>query len=203
MGTRAQIVLRDADREDAAALVHLWSECAAVGAERNVEAFTHQSLWREPGIAEAAEAIELNLARPGKRIMVALIEGEIVGATVCDLSTLTPISLTRVLLVTEIQVSPRFRRRSVASSLLSAVSAYGEEHHCQIVVAAIPAQAREPNRYLTKLGFTQIAVLRAISPTKLQSRLGAKSHSRDTGKLIAVRRTLRRRQDGPRPERAL
>ncbi len=202
MGTRPQIVLRDVDREDAAALVRLWAECADAGTDQGVEAFTHQSLWREPGVAEAAEAIDLNLARPGKRIIVALIEGEIVGATVCDLTTLTPISLTKVLLVTEIQVSPRFRRRSVASSLLSAVSAYGEEHHCQIVVAAIPAQAREPHRYLTKLGFSQIAVLRAISPTKLQSRLGAKAHSRDTGKLIAVRRTLRRRQDALRPERA-
>ena len=200
MGTRPHITLRDADREDAAALIALWAECAATGAERGADAFTHQALWREPGVPEAAAAIDQNLARPGKRIIVALIEGEIVGATVCDLTTLTPISLTQVLVVTEIQVSPRFRRRSVASCLLSAVSAYGEEHHCQIVMAAIPVQAREPHRYLTKLGFTQVAVLRAISPTKLQSRLGSKAHSRDTGKLIAVRRTLRRRQDAPRPE---
>ncbi len=41
-----------------------------------------------------------------------VVEGEIVGATVCDLSTLTPITLTPILIVTDIQVSPRHRRRS-------------------------------------------------------------------------------------------
>ena len=113
----------------------------------------------------------------------------------CDLGTLTPINLTRVLIVTEIQVSPRFRRRHVASTLLSAAASYGEEHNCEIVVASIPAHAREPHRYLTKIGFNQIAVLRAIQASKLRSRLTSKAtHSRDTGKLIAVRRTLRRRQ---------
>ncbi len=195
MSSRAQITIRDADREDAAALVALWSECAASGQDEGSEAFTQQSLWREPEVAEAASAIDLNLNLPDKRILVALADGEIIGATVCDVRTLTPLSMTMVLLVTEIQVSPRFRRRSVASTLLSAVADYGDEKGCEIVMASIPAHAREPHRYLTKLGFNQIAVLRAISASKLQSRLSGRAvNSRDTGKLIAVRRTLRRRQ---------
>ncbi|AXT84779.1 hypothetical protein C6I20_05945 [Aeromicrobium sp. A1-2] len=196
MSGRPHIVLRDADREDAHALVALWNECAGAGQDEGSEAFTQQSLWREPGVAEAASALELNLGRPDKRIIVALIDGEIVGATVCDIGTLTPITLTRVLIVTEIQVSPRFRRKSVASTLLSAAATYGEEHNCEIVVAAIPVHSREPHRYLTKIGFTQIAVLRAIQSSKLRSRLTTKAtNSRDTGKLIAVRRTLRRRTE--------
>jgi len=195
MSTRPQITMRDADREDAAALIRLWSECAASGQDEGSEAFTQQSLWREPEVAEAAEAIEFNLSLPDKRILVALAEGEIIGATVCDIRTLTPLSMTMVLLVTEIQVSPRFRRRSVASTLLSAVADYGDTKGCEVVIASIPAHAREPHRYLTKLGFNQIAVLRAVSASKLQSRLtGKATKSRDTGKLIAVRRTLRRRQ---------
>jgi GNAT superfamily N-acetyltransferase len=194
MSSRHPIVLRDANREDAAALIALWSECAAASRDEGSEAFTQQMLWREPGVAEAAAALDLAFSRPDKRILVALVDGEVVGATVCDLGTLTPISLTRVLIVTEIQVSPRFRRRNVASTLLSAAASYGEEHNCEIVVASIPAHAREPHRYLTKIGFNQIAVLRAIQASKLRSRLTSKAtHSRDTGKLIAVRRTLRRR----------
>ena len=174
----------------------MWAECAGAGEDEGSEAFTQQALWREPGIAEAAAALELNLGRPDKRIIVALCEGEIVGATVCDISTLTPINLTRILIVTEIQVSPRFRRKSVALTLLSAAASYGEEHNCEIVVAAIPVHSREPHRYLTKIGFNQIAVLRAIQASKLRSRLTTKAtNSRDTGKLIAVRRTLRRRTD--------
>ncbi len=110
-------------------------------------------------------------------------------------NTLTPISLTRVLIVTEIQVSPRFRRRSVASMLLVGRRHHGEDHNCEIVVASIPAHSREPHRYLAKIGFNQIAIVRAIQASKLRSRLSGKAtNSRDTGKLIAVRRTLRRRQ---------
>jgi ribosomal protein S18 acetylase RimI-like enzyme len=195
MPARPPIVLRDADREDAAALVALWSECAGTSKHEGSEAFTQQGLWREPGVAEAASALELNLSRPDKRIIVALVDGEIVGATVCDITTLTPLNLTRLLLVTDIQVSPRFRRRSVASTLLSAAASHGEDHNCEVVVAAIPVQSREPHRYLTKIGFNQIAVLRAVQASKLRSRLASKAtNSRDTGKLIAVRRTLRRRQ---------
>src|SRR5690349_12668450 len=142
MSTRHPIVLRDADREDAAALINLWNECAEASRSDGSEAFTQQTMWREPGVAEAAAAIDLTLAKPDKRIIVALADGEIVGATVCDLSTLTPITLTRVLVVTEIQVSPRFRRRAVASTLLSAAATYGEENNCEVVIASIPAHSR-------------------------------------------------------------
>ncbi|MFC5678956.1 GNAT family N-acetyltransferase [Aeromicrobium endophyticum] len=195
MSARPHIVLRDADREDAAALVALWTECFGASQDEGSEAFTQQALWRQPGVAEAASALELTLGRPDKRIIVALVDGEIIGATVCDVTTLTPINLTRVLIVTEIQVSPRFRRKSVASTLLSAAASHGEDHNCEIVIAAIPVHSREPHRYLTKIGFNQIAVLRAIQSSKLRSRLTTKAtNSRDTGRLIAVRRTLRRRQ---------
>jgi len=202
MPARPHIVLRDADREDAAALVALWSECVGSSGDDGSEAFTQQSLWREPGVAEAASAVDFTLSRPEKRIILALVDGEIIGATVCDITTMTPINLTRVLLVTDIQVSPRFRRRSVASTLLSAAASYGEEHNCEIVLASIPSHSREPHRYLTKIGFNQVAVLRAIQASKLRSRLTTKAtNSRDTGKLIAVRRTLRRRQGQDRETR--
>jgi ribosomal protein S18 acetylase RimI-like enzyme len=195
MSVRPHIVLRDADREDAASLIALWTECVGSSRDEGSEAFTQQALWREPDITEAASALDLALSQPDKRIIVALADGEIVGATVCYLSTMTPINLTRILIVTDIQVSPRFRRRSVASTLLSAAASYGEDNNCEIVLAAIPAHSREPHRYLTKIGFNQVAVLRAIQSSKLRSRLTMKAtNSRDTGKLIAVRRTLRRRQ---------
>ncbi|MGJ9423323.1 N-acetyltransferase family protein [Aeromicrobium sp. CF3.5] len=200
MTGRSQIVVRDTVVEDAAELIGLWDECGRDGGDGDLESLLPAASWRDPQVAEAAAALSLNMQDPTRRMIVALIEGQIVGATVCSLSTLTPITLARVLLVTEIQVSPRFRRRSVAATLLSSVAAYGEEHDCQVVVAAIPVHAREPHRYLTKLGFSQVAVVRAIAATRLQSRLSGKTaHSRDTGKLIAMRRTLRRRQGEDSP----
>lgn len=201
MPTRPHIVLRDADREDAAALIALWDECAASGKEESSEAFGHHSMWRTPSVGEGAAALELTLGNPGTRMIVALVDGELVGAVVFTVRTLTPLTLTRTLLVTDLHVLPGLRRRGVASALLSAAANHGEEHNCEVVMASIPAQAREPHRYLTKIGFTQIAVVRAIQASKLRSRLSSKAtNSRDTGRLIAVRRTLRRRHRvGPEP----
>lgn len=194
MGARPTITIRDAEATDAPALVELWRECAGAAADEGSEAFTQQSLWREPSTAEAATALTFNQDTQGRKIMVALSGGEIVGATAGSIATLTPITFTKVLVVTDIQVSPRFRRRSVASALLETMAVYGEEHHCEIVMAMIPAHAKEPNRYLTKLGFNQIAVLRVIQMSKLRARLGGKTASRETSRLVAVRRTLRRHQ---------
>jgi len=195
MSARPSIVLRGADREDAASLINLWRDCAETSREQGNDALSSTALWREPGVAEAAAALELNLANPDKRIIVALVEGEIVGAVMCDISTTTPVNLTRVLVITELQVLPAFRRKSVATTLLSAAANYGEEFNCEVVATLTPAHAREPNRFLTKLGFSQVSVVRATQASMLRSKLSSKAtNSRDTGKLIAVRRTLRRRQ---------
>lgn len=195
MSGRPPIVLRDADREDAAGLIRLWRECAEASREEGIDMLSSTAMWREPGVAEAAAALELNLTNPEKRIILALVEGEVVGAAMCDISTTTPINLTKVLFVSELQVLPAFRRRSVATMLLSVAANYGEEFNCEVVATLTSAHAREPNRFLTKLGFSQVSVVRATQASMLRSKISTKAtNSRDTGKLIAVRRTLRRRQ---------
>ncbi|EFQ83817.1 acetyltransferase, GNAT family [Aeromicrobium marinum DSM 15272] len=197
MAARSPVVLRDAGLADAAALIELWEDGVAAGLD--ADAGQQQSLWRRPTVDEASLTLTEHQSRSGSRVIVALVDDEIVGATVCQITTLTPITPTRVLVVTDLQVSTRHRRRGVAWALLSAVADHGDDHDCEVVLACIPAQAREPHRYLTKVGFSQVAVLRAIQASKLRSRLTARStHSRETGRMIAVRRTLRRRQ-GARP----
>ena len=193
MSARTPVVLRDATVDDAPALAALWIKSVEDSADGGDG--PAQGLWREPTDDEAGEALALQLSNPRKRIIVALVDDEVVGATVCELTTVSPVSMIRVLLVTEIQVDPAHRRRSVALTLLSAAASYGEEEGVEVVMAAIPSQAREPHRYLTKIGFSQVAVVRAIQASKLRSQVSSRAtHSRDTGRLIAVRRTLRRRQ---------
>ena len=195
MASRSSVVLRDATPEDAGPLAGLWAENAKVSGGHGDEAFAHQNLWHEPADDEAAEALALHLQNPRKRIIVAVLDDAIVGATVCELTTATPVTMTRTLLVTDILVAPEHRRRSIALTLLSAVASYGEENEVEVVVAAIPTRAREPHRYLTKIGFSQVAVVRAIQASKLRAQVSSRAtQSRDTGRLIAVRRTLRRRQ---------
>lgn len=193
MSVRPHVVLRDADREDAAGVIALWRDCVGDGDSGN-RANT-SALWREPGVAEAAAALDQNFGDGYRRMVVALAEGEIVGAICFQIITLTPINLTKVLLVTELQVAPSFRRQSVASTLLSAAANVGEEANCEVVLTISPASAREPNRFLAKLGFGQVSVIRGAQASLLRAKLSTKAtKSKDTGKLIAVRRTMRRRQ---------
>lgn len=184
MSARHPITLRDADHEDAAALIALWDECAE-GAETDLVA----SLT-VPG---AAAAVDEALARGDARLLVALVGGDIVGAAYIEVRNSSPLSLDKVLVVTNFQVSPRHRRKGVAGALLSAASTFAEENNAAVVLAAVKAQFRETHRYLTKLGFSQTAVVRATNAEALRSRLAVKTAG-DTGRIVAARRVMQRRR---------
>lgn len=194
MALRQPVEIREAEADDAADLIELWAACAEAASDEGSEAFTQQTLWRRPSVAETREALEFNARHHGRRLFVAIVGSQVVGAAAADLTTLTPISMSKVMLVSDLEVLPSHRRRSVASSLLAVIGTHAEAQGCELVVASIPAHAKEPNRYLTKLGFSQIAVLRGIQLGKLNARLATKNaSSRETGRLLAVRRSLRRR----------
>ena len=196
MGSRAVVTLRDATVDDAPHLLELWAACAGAGHGDGSEAFAQQILWRRPDALEAAEAMAYNFENRARRIILALDGEGVVGAVVGDLATVSPISRAGMLIVTDVHVRPEYRRRSVARLLLSAMAAHAEENGCEIVVASVPAQARETNRYFTKVGFNQLAVLRGVQTSRLRARLDDKiAHARGNGRLLAVRRTLRRRQE--------
>lgn len=197
MGIRPQFSIRDARVEDSTALVDLLSRCVETTSDSGFEAISYQSLWRHPDAEQSRASLADNLSRSTRRILVAEHDEQIVGVVVGDVSTLTPVTTTRVLLISDAQVSPDFRRRGVISGLLSAMAAHGEECGCEITVMMASAHAKEPNRYLTKIGFNQVAIMRAISTGKLRARLSRDTDG-DTGRLVAVRRTLRRRQAAAR-----
>lgn len=194
MALRQPVEIRDAEVDDASQLIDLWSACAQAAGDEGSETFTQPTLWRRPTEAEAREAIAFNASSHHRRLLVAFHGDRLVGAAAVDLTTLNPICMSKVVIVSDLQVDPAHRRRSIASSLLAVVSAYANEQECELVLASAAAYAKDPARYLTKLGFNQIAVLRAIPVGKLNARLAAKaSGSRETGRLLAVRRSLRRR----------
>ncbi len=194
MALRQPVEIRDAVADDAAQLIDLWEACAQAAGDEGSETFTQPTLWRRPTEPEARDAIAFNATSHHRRLLVAFVGGQLVGAAAVDLTTLNPICMSKVVIVSDLQVDPRHRRRSIASNLLAVISAYAAEQECELVLASAAAYAKDPARYLTKLGFNQIAVLRAIPVGKLNARLAAKaSGSRETGRLLAVRRSLRRR----------
>ncbi len=194
MALRQPVEIRDVVLDDAPQLIDLWESCAAVATDEGSETFTQKALWRRPTEAEARAAIEFNAQTHQRRMLVACVGSELVAAAAGDVTTLNPITMSKVLIVSDLQVAPGHRRRSLAASLLAVMSAHATEQGCDLVVSSSAAYAKESHRYLAKLGFNQIAVMRAISVGKLNARLAAKSsNSRETGRLLAVRRSLRRR----------
>ncbi len=195
MPMRPGVTLREATLADAAELVALWSECASGQPLRGHRGGgLLQPLARAVAGGGGGGAGD-DPGRDGRHMIVAIVDDELVGVLCSRSARSRPLNLTRTLTVHELLVSPRYRARSVAMTLLSAAEHAGEEHACEVVIAVTPAHAREPNRYLTKLGFAQVATVRAIQTSVLQSRLSTRTGaSRDTGRLIAMRRTLRRRE---------
>lgn len=188
MSSRQPVTLRAASAEDAAALIGIWQD--------GNEMADQPSALRTPvTVPEAAAAIDAALVRPDSRLVVALIGGQVVGTTYYEVRNASPLSLTKILVITDFHVAPQSRRKGVAAALLTSAAHFAEEHGAVVVMAAVKAQFRDGHRYLTKLGFSQAAVVRGIDADVLNSRLAIKTAgSRDTGRLLAVRRTLRRRQ---------
>lgn len=186
------VSLREATLADAESIVALWAGTQPGESRDPAGVETSPS-----SVAEAREAMEFN-ASCGQNITLAIdVDGEVLGAVITDVGTASPISSTRVLIVRALRVRPTVRRRHVESMLMGHVADLAHERNCEVVISASSTQDRDANRLLAKLGFTQNIVVRNIATSKLSARLsGHADHtSRETSRLVAVRRTMRRRQN--------
>lgn len=192
--SRLPVVVRDAEPEDAAALIDLWRRCVKDADTEGYEGHNPSAMWDEPHVAESADAIEETSCTTTRRLIVALLDGDIVGVVSVGLRGLSPIHTRHTMIVSDLHVLPRYRRKCVASTLMSAAVAWAEESGCETVLTSAPAASRDAHRFLTRLGFGQVATVRSARVSVLRSRFaGMATSSKDTGRLIAVRRTLRRR----------
>ena len=197
--SRVPIVVREAELEDAAALIDIWDKSNAVDYD-SYDSETAGGIRRKPTVAEAADAMSEQLADPDRRVLVAVRDGDVVGAIAFSRQLLSVIHTDKVIVVTDLHVAPRHRRRLIASTLLSAGVRWAEDTDCEVMMAVSPADSRDANRFLNRLGFGQVAVIRAAQVSALRSRFaGIATSSKFTGRLIALRRTMRRRQSRIRP----
>lgn len=196
MQVRPLVEVREATANDALALVRLWGVIRSESARENEEITPTSASVANPTLEEASKVLEFNAERHGRNVLVAVVDDEVVGVVGTDVTTFSIISEPKLLLITDFLVHPEFRRRSVGASLLKSVAALAEQEGCPVVAATLPPWAKEPNRYLTKLGFSQVAIVRGVPISRLHARLAAKATgSRETGRMLAIRRSLRRRSD--------
>lgn len=223
--SRSPVTIRDAMPSDAPALVELLT---IPDIPTRAEIPCVEPVTREAAVAEARAAVARTAADPDERLVVGLIEqdtgdtgqdpeptavdrtdgaaptgGVVAGVVHLRRAPVSPVRVQESVQVTALSVAPEHRRKGVATALVSAATAWAEEKDAPFVVTAMPARDREANRYVTRLGFSQMAVLRVAGTGALRGRFaGMAAGSRDTGRMIAVRRTLRRREATPSGGRA-
>jgi GNAT superfamily N-acetyltransferase len=192
--SRIPVQVRDAVPDDAAALIAVWGELRRSSADRGPLG---------PAEMEAANAVARVAADPDERLLVGLLEDQIVGAAHLIRAAISPIHADSAIHVTHLHVLGSHRRHGVGKALIEAAVSWGEEKDTSHLIAAASVHSRDANRFMARLGLTQIAILRGASIPALRAKLpvdppaGAMVSSRNhrtVGQVLAQRRLQRRSQ---------
>lgn len=190
---RSPITVREAVPEDAPVLVELLAEIDGTAPRPDVVRADPVDA-EAAAVAEGAAAVARTAADPDERLVVGLVDDAVVGVVHLRRAPVSPVRVQESVHVTALCVAPEHRGKGVATALVSVATAWAEEKDAPFVVTAMPARDREANRYVTRLGFSQVAVVRVAATGALRGRFaGMAAGSRDTGRMIAVRKQLRRR----------
>ncbi|MDX6301131.1 MAG: hypothetical protein QOF53_2345 [Nocardioidaceae bacterium] len=193
--SRSCVQIRDASPEDAAALLDVWGPGRATGHD-----------GAEPALQDAAAAVARIAADVDQRLLVAVVDDQVVGAVHLTRTSLTPIHGDLAVYAKHLQVLDSHRRHGVGRALMEATVTWAEEKDTPHVLAAAAVSSRDANRFMARLGFGQIAVVRGATVAALRSKLpieppaaarvGARSH-RSVGQVLVQRRSMRRSQARP------
>jgi len=184
---RAQVLMRQALDTDAGALVTLWEDVL-----RRVDA--------DQMIDDVRRVIDRVSAMHEERIVVAEVDGQVVGTVHLKATTFSPINLEPVVQAISPHVLPEFRRHGVGTSLVSAAVAFAEELGIAHVGTAVHSGARDSNRFMARLALGPAATLRVAPTSVVKGRLQAqrpmfmRTAGRQLPKVLAARRSARRHQ---------
>jgi GNAT superfamily N-acetyltransferase len=190
--SRNPVHVRDARPDDAEDLLGIWSDSS-----RRTHALT------EPPEVEAAAAIARVVAACDERLIVAEVEGIVVGAAHLRRSPLSPIHNDSAIHVSHLHVLDAWRRRGVGRLLMEAAVSWAEEKDTSHVLAAASASSRDANRFMARLGLAQIAVVRGATVAAVRAKMPVEAaacarvtsrSSRNVGQVLARRRSQRRSQ---------
>lgn len=178
------VVVRDAVPADAEALCAIWNDFTCEPDRR----------FRDTPPADCVErAVHRLQTDPAERLLVALVDEMPVGVAHLRRASISPIHDEDAVHVSYLHVLSGHRRRGVGKSLLDTAAEWAEEKDTKHVVATVAANARDSNRFLARLGLTQVAVLRATTVSALRMRLGTPISVKPVATNVVVTRRLMRR----------
>ncbi len=187
--SRTPVSIRMACPEDAAELIEVSTRS---GGELGRASAPGQS--GEARLSEAVGSIARIAEDPEQQLLVAELDRRMVGAVHLRRGPISPLQLAEIVHVSHLYVLPDVRRRGIASLLLSTATSWAEEKDSSHLIAISPAQSRDAQRFLARLGFGQVAVVRAAEVPGLRARFcGSLGIGRQPSRLIAARRSLGRR----------
>lgn len=181
--------LRCAELADAPLLAELWGD-----------AVRRADLQEQ--IADLELVIKGASASAEQRLVVADYDGQLAGAVLLRVTTLTPINLEPVVQAVSPHVFPQFRRHGLGRALMDSAVAFAEEIGVGHVASAAHASSRDANRFMARLALGPHAMLR-IAPTqavrvKLTAQRPATAAGASSGRhltrVLAARRSMKRAQ---------
>src|SRR5690625_2168011 len=124
-----------AEVEDAAALIEVWDLCDVADHDPD-DPHLPASARQRPSVAEAADALSEQIADPDRRVLVAVRDGDVVGAIAFRRQLVSVIQTEKIIVITDLHVLPRHRRRLIASSLISAGVRWAEDVNCEVMMGS-------------------------------------------------------------------
>ncbi len=177
---------------DAAALSFLWADLAVKPDAEDVGL---------PAEMVAAHAVERVREDDASRIVVAELHSVVVGCAYLRVVHHSPLHGERVVHLSHLQVDPASARLGVDRALIEAAVGWAEHQGIVSLAASTAANDRDSNRFLARLGLTQVAVVRGASVSSMRSKLpvdpsaamrGSVRRARNVDHVVAVRRSQRR-----------
>jgi ribosomal protein S18 acetylase RimI-like enzyme len=192
---RAPLTVRPAVASDTPGLLALWRDTGFTA--------TADALRRVDEV-EATQAIAAIAADPRSRIVVAELDGQIVGAAFLQRFWPSPLAYTELLSMTHLQVDPACARRGIGTALVEAAVDWAEQQQLESVLTYSQPDDRPANRFLARLGFGQVGIVRSGPVATVRAALAtdaagngrtrrrAATRSPAVGQVVAARRSQRR-----------
>jgi GNAT superfamily N-acetyltransferase len=185
---RLPVTTRHATVDDMAALLALVEECQCLGS-RSERAVAPVASPMPPG--ELRQALARVLESTAEAVIVAVLDGGLVGmVVVCEMRP-HPLAAEPVGQVSHMVVSSRYRRCGVGHALVAAAVAWADERGLEQLAVNVFPSLREAHRFYAQVGFAPLAMRRVAPVAVLRRRLsGAERRPLDVE--VVRRRSLRR-----------
>lgn len=183
--SRCALEIRDACPEDVTGLLALWTHAGRNDATPRPE-------------EEATRALAQIAADPDERMLVGLIDDEVVAAIHLHRAPISPLHTESAVHTSYLLVLPEHRRHGHARSLLDAALSWAEEKDVTHITAITASNSRDTNRFLARLGLGTAATIRVATTATMRRKLTPEvirspQARRQLGRVLAQRRTIQRR----------